>query len=630
VVTHREAPKIGDLAGRKIGGYTLERLLGEGGMGSVYLASNSRIGKKVAVKVIARKYTADPELVERFFREAKAVAALDDANIIEIYDCHEFDDGLTYISMKFIEGQSLAAQMLGMRVVPMDAAVAIALQIASGLDAAHELGIVHRDIKPENILISRRWRRRFFATIVDFGIAKLLDSHLASNYRTQTAMVMGTLAYMAPEQARSERSIDARADIYSLGVVLYEMLTGRRPYDEETVYGLVEKHAQRAAFPRPRELRSDIPQAIDELLLDMLQVDRRKRPASMKDVGQRLAKGVANGDLMLRTLASRLSVDQAAPAQNAGDITLVGDVESSITRWTPARSMVRGRSGGTMLGSGVIMGVLLGISVMYAASGHATEPATNQLAPPVVADADHLDANPGQVAPGQAAQQGAGVARKNVDDVAKGSSTTPTSGQAATQGGAGATRGSADDRANGPTTATKPEPTATKPELAGPAPAVSNPAPAAPKSGPAAPGPEATVAKPDVTATPEVVAKPDAGAAKVSAPVSDPGSSPTKPSKREQPTKVDSVVAGAKPEAGATRPATRPAADATAHQDGYLVIRIHSWADIWIDGKGVGTAPLRVKLAAGRHEVKLENESHSETVSVNVGGKADTVIEKSW
>jgi len=202
VVTHRDSSGLGDMIGRHVGGYELERLLGEGGMGSVYLASNRRLGKQLAVKIISRKYTADPEIVGRFFREAKAVAALDDANIIEVYDLHQFDDGLTYISMKFIDGQSLAALLRAMRMLPVDAAVAIALQIAAGLDAAHELGIVHRDIKPDNILISRRWRRRYFVTILDFGIAKLLDVHLASNYKTQTAVVMGTLAYMAPEQAR--------------------------------------------------------------------------------------------------------------------------------------------------------------------------------------------------------------------------------------------------------------------------------------------------------------------------------------------------------------------------------------------------------------------------------------------
>lgn len=370
MVTNPLPPKLGDLEGRRVGGYTIGRLLGEGGMGSVYLASNSRLGRKVAIKVIAREYTQNPEIVGRFFREAKAVAALDDPNIIEIYDCHEFaEDGLTYISMKFIDGHSLAALLRLTGPFQIEAAVAIAVQIASGLDAAHEQGIVHRDIKPENILISSRWRRRFFVTILDFGIAKLLDPLLASNYRTKTSLVMGTLDFMAPEQARGERDIDARADIYALGVVLYELLTGRRPYVEETVYGLVEKHTRRAPFPRPRELRSDIPQVVDELLLDMLQVDRRKRPGSMQEVGQRVTRGVTNGDLMLRTLAARLCVDRPRAPNKPSEPTLVGDVETSITRSTPAPSTVqRQRAAVVPFAVAIAGGAVLGAGAMWLAT----------------------------------------------------------------------------------------------------------------------------------------------------------------------------------------------------------------------------------------------------------------------
>jgi serine/threonine protein kinase len=584
VTTHRDS-RTGDLIGRKIGGYELVRLLGEGGMGSVYAAINRRLGKQLAVKVIARKFTTDPEIVCRLFREAKAVAALDDANIVEVYDLHEFEDGTTYISMKFIEGQPLSALMHNTRMLPIDAAIAIALQIASGLDAAHEQGIVHRDIKPDNILISRRWRRRFFVTILDFGIAKLLDAHLANNHNTRTAMVMGTLAYMSPEQARAERNIDARADIYSLGVLLYEMLTGQRPYDEETVYGLVEKQAQRTPFPRPRELRADIPQVIDELLLDMLQIDRHKRPGSMKEVGQELAKGTANGDLMLRTLAARLIVEQA-PAQQANDVTLVGDVESSITRWTPARSMATSSRSRTLMGS--LVGLALGAGGMALAMQHSF----NSAAAPVVTTLREPDPPAATPSPAKSDANSA--------------------------------------------TATASVPRSTPPVAAVAASGTSSDTSKAAASVPPAPDNKAaTVATELVTKSvnqaPPVAAKP-AKAEPSSKAEPSAAASTTTPAPAAPPVTNKSaaeVTVATKP--APTTATGKPAADVAMHPDGYLVIRVHTWADVSINGKSAGTAPLRVKLTAGRYDVRLANEAHDETVAVSVGGpKAETIIEKNW
>ena len=541
VITHRDPPKLGDLIGREIGGYRLERLLGEGGMGSVYLATHARLGKRLAIKVIARKYTMNPDVVGRFFREAKAVAALDDANIVELYDLHEFDDGLTYISMQFVEGDPLSKLLEHTRMMQVDATVAIGLQIASGLDAAHERGIVHRDIKPDNVLISRRWRRRYFVTILDFGIAKLLDAHMASNYETRTSVVMGTLAYMAPEQARAERNIDARADVYSLGVVLYEMLTSRRPYNEDTVYGLVQKHVERATFPRPSEVRTDIPATLEELLLDMLQIDRHKRPASMKEVGQRLAKSVPNGDVMLRTLATRLGLEQAGPPQQAHDITLVGDVESALTRWTPQPPPRRPR--GWLTG---FVGLALGIggTLMVHASMQGPKP-----------------------------EQVAKAAEPAKPPVAK---------------------------------------AAPPPAKAAPPPDVQPPASPPKIVPPAAPPTAAPLVDPPAT-------KP--------APPADPRAS------KPAPSVALPTPAPAKPNAPPSAPApipVPPPSNPVVHADGVLVIRVHSWADVTVDRKSVGTAPLRVKLPAGRHEVNLTNADHNETITVTIGAKPETIIEKSW
>ncbi|MEO7734840.1 MAG: serine/threonine-protein kinase [Kofleriaceae bacterium] len=387
MVTNRLPPRYGDLIGRRVGGYLIEALLGEGGMGAVYYAVNHRIGQKAAIKVIASEFTQNPEIVGRFFREAKAVAAVDDPNIIVIYDCHEFgEDGLTYIIMKFVDGQSLDKLMASTGPMPIDAAVTIALQIASGLDAAHERGIVHCDIKPQNLLISRRWRRRFFLTIVDFGIAKLRDPYMAASFQTKAATVLGTLNYMAPEQARANREIvDARADVFSLGVVLYEMLTGRRPYNEDSVYGLVDKQKENS-FPRPRELRPDIPQIIDETILWALQFKREKRLGTMREFGQRVAQGVKEGEQLLQVFASRLCVDgQAAPHE----ATLAGDVESAITRYAPAQSFAtRARRGIFPVVAALAVGTAIGGVTMKLVSDRRA-PATVAAAEPRSAPSDH-------------------------------------------------------------------------------------------------------------------------------------------------------------------------------------------------------------------------------------------------
>jgi serine/threonine protein kinase len=594
MVTNRQAPRHGDLIGRRIGGYTIEALLGEGGMGSVYLARNSRLGRKVAIKVISREYTQNAEIVSRFLREAQAVAALDDPNIIDIIDCHEFpEDGLTYIAMKFIEGNSLAALLQLVRPMPLDGAIVIALQIASGLDAAHELGIVHRDVKPANVIISHRWRRRYFVTILDFGIAKLLDPYRAANFQnfhTNTSVVMGTLSYMAPEQARANRDVDARADVYSLGVVLYELLTGRLPYNEETIYGLVEKHARREPFPRPRELRREIPQVVDEALLDALQVDPRKRLPSMKEFGQRIAQGLPNGDRLLQTLAARLCVDRPSLPNEP---TLTGDIESSITRWTPARSMMSARRPWIVPATvAVFAGAAIGATAMRMltrSAADATEPAS------AIASARERGATP----PGGHASDTPPVVER---------------GAGASTAGGSTSRDPAPPDAAVTVASIVPDTRAAKTR---PVTAPPRPEPPTPKTEPAAVKPAPQSTKPDAANPPE----PQPMSADVASPRPEPAKPPAKPAP---------VRAERKPAPTAARPTGNPAdAAADTATEGALVVRAHTWADVWVNGKRRGTAPLRLTLPAGRYVVRLTNDLHDETVTVQVGA-TEAVIEKSW
>lgn len=363
MVTNRMPPRLGELRGRHVGGYVIDSLLGVGGMGVVYKATNPRIGRRAAIKVISAEFTQEPEIVERFFLEAKAVAAVDDQNIIDIYDADRFvEDGLMYIIMPFIEGRSLDAVCHEMGAMPLDVTASIALQIAAGLDAIHAVAIVHRDIKPQNILISRRRGLKYFVTILDFGIAKLLDPQLAAGFRTRTYSVVGTIGFMAPEQARAEKDVDARADVYSLGTVLYFMLTGRMPFGDATHFGLIEKQLLNEPFPRPRELRSDIPKAWDDLIMAALSMERDHRPSSIKAVAQRLARGIPNGENMLRILAPRLAATSLGP----GEATLTGDLETSQLQWSPRRRMRTPLGRTATFALAVLAGVAIGTGVFFA------------------------------------------------------------------------------------------------------------------------------------------------------------------------------------------------------------------------------------------------------------------------
>lgn len=325
------------LIGRRVGGYVIDSIIGMGGMGAVYGAYNALLGKRAAVKVLLGEYTEDRSSVERFFREARVIASLSDPNIIDIYDADVFaDDGRMYILMPLIEGESLEALCLRTGPLPLNAAAAIILQAASGLDAVHDRAIIHRDVKTQNILITPRHHRKYFAIVVDFGIAKLLGPILMGGFRTRTRAMVGTAGSMAPEQARGERDVDVRADIYSLATVFYRMLTGRPPYEDATLYALIEKQLHNVPFPRPRELRSDIPKAWENVILAALEIDREKRPASMGEFARAITRAITNGDEMLRVLAPKLC---SAARRRPTEPTLMGGVEAQLAR-TRGRSSI--------------------------------------------------------------------------------------------------------------------------------------------------------------------------------------------------------------------------------------------------------------------------------------------------
>ena len=230
------------------GRYRVDRVIGEGGMGVVYAAMHVTLGKRVALKVLRGEMARDDEVVKRFVQEAQASSSIGHANIIDITDFGRLPDGTSYFVMEYLEGMSLTQLIEQGGSMGSDEALGIIEQVASALSAAHGRGIIHRDLKPDNIYLVKRGQQNHFVKVLDFGIAKVGG---ANSKLTKTGMVFGTPYYMSPEQAAGQ-TIDARTDIYALGIIMYEMFTGQVPFDGDTFMGILSKHMFEAPVP-PRE-----------------------------------------------------------------------------------------------------------------------------------------------------------------------------------------------------------------------------------------------------------------------------------------------------------------------------------------------------------------------------------------
>ena len=269
--------------------YRIERRLGSGGMGSVYLAEHEAIKKKVAVKILDVEPASRPDLKERFLREARAAAAIPDDHVIAIHDFGDTPDGSVFFVMEYLQGVDLSNVLSREAPLPWPRAREIMLQICRALQAAHERGIVHRDMKPANIFRVDRPDRDFIK-VLDFGIAKTLGPDSSPGVAlTRTGMLFGTPEYMSPEQAQGER-LDHRVDIYASGVILFEMLTGKLPFRAETFMALLNRH-QFEAPPRPSEVAppsAHIPPAAEAVVLKALQKNPALRFQSMAEMAEAL------------------------------------------------------------------------------------------------------------------------------------------------------------------------------------------------------------------------------------------------------------------------------------------------------------------------------------------------------
>jgi len=273
-----------ELIGRMIGSYQVVKVLGKGGMGSVYLAQHPVIGSRVAVKFLHPQYATDAKIVDRFFNEAKAVNVIGHDNILKILDLSVTEDNRHYFLMEFLNGKPLQDHVKPNVPMTVEVALPILLQICEALQAAHNHQIIHRDLKPDNVYLITHKGKKNFVKVVDFGIAKLTDSSGASTGKTQTGMVMGTPAYMSPEQAGGMTSlIDGRSDIYSLGVMIYQMLSGKLPFPGSSFGEVLIGHLQLAP-PSPREHNPEITEPLEAIILKTLEKKQVDRYQSMQEL----------------------------------------------------------------------------------------------------------------------------------------------------------------------------------------------------------------------------------------------------------------------------------------------------------------------------------------------------------
>jgi eukaryotic-like serine/threonine-protein kinase len=327
------------LAGR----YEVLRRIGEGGMGAVYEAKHTLIGKHVAVKVLLEKFHAQSDLVARLLQEARLASSIGHENIVDVTDFGTTDDGRSFVVMEFLDGESLAELAMREAPLPIERSLRIARQVASALGAAHAKGIFHRDVKPENIYLVQRGDADF-VKVVDFGISKAVkpggDEGPEAYRLTHTGLLLGTPLYMSPEQARGSEDLDHRVDIWALGVLLYECLTGEVPFHANNYLQIISQVLTHQPMP-PSQLRPElgIPDAVEAVVMRAMEKDRALRYQTMAELERDLERLLA-GDQNVGSLPLPEGVRAAAPRPAlrrwplvlAAAAALVGGVALAVSR----------------------------------------------------------------------------------------------------------------------------------------------------------------------------------------------------------------------------------------------------------------------------------------------------------
>jgi len=334
-------------AGQAIGEYVIEELIGRGGFGAVYRAIQPLIGKRVAVKVLSRKYSADQEIVSRFIAEARAVNQIRHKNIIDIFSFGQLADGRHYYVMELLDGAPLDKYLAEHGPLALEIALPILKQVARALDAAHAKGIAHRDLKPENIVLLHDEDGGLFPKLLDFGIAKLTDPDEERTHHTGTGVPLGTPYYMSPEQCRG-KDVDHRTDIYSFGVLAFRLLTAEYPFDGEMI-DVLHKHVHDDP-PRASTKLAGLPARVDDAIDAML----RKNPDQRPRTATAAVEALYGGELTPRSLTPR-TLNQKRVATNLA----TADTHVSGLGTKPQRSRFVWLGIGGLAAIGVAIGLIV-------------------------------------------------------------------------------------------------------------------------------------------------------------------------------------------------------------------------------------------------------------------------------
>jgi serine/threonine-protein kinase len=364
--------------------YRIIKKLGEGGMGSVYLAEHTTINKRLAIKVLSSEYTHKQDLVDRFLQEARAASMIEQENVVEITDFGSTPTGSVFFVMEFLNGEDLSHTIKKTGPLPWSRVQPIMVQICTALAAAHDVGIIHRDMKPENCYRIKRGHNQDFIKVLDFGIAKVTtEDGEGGKGLTRTGMIFGTPEYMSPEQAKGEK-VDPRVDVYAVGVILYELLTGRVPFTADTFMGILTKHMFEApAAPSTVAPNSAITPEIEAIILKALQKDREYRFQSMREMMEAI-EGIGTGAAAVSVVAE----DVIRPA--AGKTRFSTTYETEVADdFQPKKSSVP-----LIVGVGLLLAALGGGAAWALSQGDktadapTTDPAATQVAAVGAPDAD--------------------------------------------------------------------------------------------------------------------------------------------------------------------------------------------------------------------------------------------------